>query len=209
MRLLAIPLLLLPCPAFAQRSPMSDDAVKAALAPGQELESRTDGDLNGDGEPDTVLVGRSEEKRQAEAFLTVKGNFDVNFDKIGTLDLDSFPLGPADVKIAKGVLTIEDLVGGTTAVQTTYRYRLAPAPSPRMRLIGLDGTLYSRTFAHDGAEFSWNLLTGDYITRKLHLKGRGENALYDKTAETKVRKPSKPLFMEDTPSSAALLGWGE
>ncbi len=209
MRLLAIPLLLLPCPAFAQHSLMNDEAVKASLAPGQELESRTDGDLNGDGELDTVLVGRSEEKRQLEVFLTVKGEFDVDFRKVGSLELDSYPLGPAEVVIAKGVLRITDLVGGTTAVNTIYRYRLAPGASPRMRLIGLDGTLYSRTYAHDGAEFSWNLLTGDYITRDLHLNTKGGDAAYDKVTEKKVKKASKPLFMEDTPSSAELLGWGE
>ena len=38
-----------------------------------------------------------------------------------------------------------------------------------MRLIGMDATVYSRTFAHDGFEASWNLLNGDATTRELKL----------------------------------------
>jgi hypothetical protein len=189
-------------PALAQQA---TPEIKAQLAKGEEVESVTSGDLNGDGQNDVVLIGRGEETRTVKAMLRLGGKLVT----IGTLKLDSYPLGAADVSIAKGVLKITDLVGGTTAVNTVYRYRLAPAPKPRMRLIGLDATLYSRTYAHDGYELSWNLLTGDQITRDMKLNKKGGDAAYDPIIEKKGRKPSKPLFMEDTPDPNELLGWGE
>jgi hypothetical protein len=197
-------------PAIAQTaSPSTDDAFTSFLGKGEEMESRTDGDLNGDGHADTVIIGRSEETRAAKVLLQERGEVDIGLTPAGTLKLDTYPLGAAEVSISKGVLKITDLVGGTTAVNTVYRYRLVPGPKPRMRLIGLDATLYSRTYAHDGHEISWNLLTGDYISRemKLNKSGKGE-AAYAQIIEKKSKKPSKPLYMEDTPDPNELLGWG-
>jgi hypothetical protein len=211
MRIWLLAGLLIASPAIAQKaSPIDDDAIKARLEKGEEVESRTDGDLNGDGQADTVLIGRGEDSRTVKAMLLTKGEFDIDLIPVGMLKLDSYPLGPADVSITKGVLKITDLVGGTTAVNTVYRYRLVPGAKPRMRLIGIDATLYSRTYAHDGHEISWNLLTGDYITRemKLNKSGKGE-AAYGQIIEKKTKKPSKPLYMENTPDPNKLLGWGE
>ena len=76
-----------------------------------------------------------------------------------------------------------------------------------VRSIGLDATLYSRTFAHDGAEASWNLLTGALVTRTLRLNRGGGNAAYDKISEKRSKKPSPPLRLEESPDGGALLGW--
>ncbi|MDG2532956.1 hypothetical protein P6144_04805 [Sphingomonas sp. HITSZ_GF] len=210
MRIWALTALLIATPAAAQtKSPINDDAIKTFLEKGEEVESRTDGDLNGDGQIDTVLVGRGEETRTVKVLLQTRSPVDIDLTPVGTLKLDSYPLGPADVVIAKGVLKITDLVGGTTAVNSVYRYRLVPGAKPRMRLIGLDATLYSRTYAHDGSEISWNLLTGDYITREMKLNKKGGEAAYDPIIEKKSKKPSKPLYMEDSPDPNELLGWGE
>jgi hypothetical protein len=202
MRILASAALLIATPATAQQA---SPEIRAQLAKGEAVESVTIGDLNGDGQPDIVLIGQGEETRTAKAMLRLGGKLVT----IGTLKLDTYPLGAADVRIAKGVLKITDLVGGTTAVNTVYRYRLAPGPKPRMRLIGIDAMLYSRTYAHDGYELSWNLLTGDQITRAMKLNNKGGEAAYDPIIEKKGKKPSKPLYMEDTPDPNALIGWGE
>lgn len=197
-------------PAMAQTaSPISDEALKTWLPKGEQVESRTDGDLNGDGQPDTILISRGDDTRTAQALLLVKGEFDIDLVPIGRLKLDAYPLGDAQVSIAKGVLKITDLVGGTTAINSVYRYRLVPGAKPRMRLIGLDATLYSRTYAHDGQEISWNLLTGDYVSTALKLGKKPVDTGYARIAGKKTKKPSKPLFMEDTPDPNALLGWGE
>ena len=73
------------------------------------------------------------------------------------------------------------------------------------RLIGLDATHYSRTFAHDGFEFSWNLLTGALITRELHLNKKGGDAAFDPIVERRRKRTSKPLMMEDAPDVEALM----
>ncbi|WHU03968.1 hypothetical protein [Sphingomonas sp. NIBR02145] len=210
MRIWALAALLIATPAAAQTaSPINDEAIKSFLEKGEEVESRTNGDLNGDGQPDTVLIGRGDDTRTLKVLLLHKGEFDIDLTPVGTLKLDSYPLGAAEVSIAKGVLKITDLTGGTTAVNAVYRYRLIPGPRPRMRLIGIDATLYSRTYAHDGAEISWNLLTGDYINREMKLNKKGGNAAYDPILEKKSKKPSKVVWMEDTPDPNELLGWGE
>ena len=119
---------------------------------------------------------------------------------LGGVELDAFPLGPADMTVSKGVLIVKDLTGGTTAISATYRYR-GERTKRRMKLIGLDATLYSRTYAHGGAEMSWNLLTGDVLATKLKLVGSGENARYDKSAVKRFKRPVKTYYMEDTPGA--------
>ncbi len=209
MRIWAIAAIIMATPAAAQQASLiNDDAIKAYLDEGQEFESRTDGDINGDGQVDTILIGRSDEVRTLKALLLDKGEFDVDMTTAGTLKLEPFPLGgSASVSFAKGgVVKIEDLTGGTTAINAVYRYRLVPGAKSRMRLIGLDATLYSRTYAHDGFELSWNLLTGDLITRDMHLNRSGKgDAAYDKITEKRAKRPSKPLYMEDTPSPEELI----
>lgn len=117
MRSWAIAAMLMATPATAQQaSPINDEGIRNFLDAGEEVESRTDGDINGDGAPDTVLVGRGEDSRTLKALLLAKGEFDVDMTVAGALKLDAYPLGAASVSIAKGVLKIEDLTGGTTAV---------------------------------------------------------------------------------------------
>jgi hypothetical protein len=206
MHRLALAAFLIATPAAAQHVPkMSGEEVSNYLDKGQELETRVDGDVNLDGEIDTVFVGRSEEKRSLTVMLAVKSEVELGHQPVGTLTLDPYPLGRASVSMAKGVLKIEDLTGGTTAISAVYRYRLVPGDEPKMRLIGLEATLYSRTYQHDGFELSWNLLTGDLLTREMKLNKSGGRAAYDKVAEKKSKRPSKPLFMETTPNPEDLI----
>jgi hypothetical protein len=194
--------------AAAQRIPVpriSDAELKGALAQGEDIESRTDGDLNGDGDTDTVYVVRGEEKRTLHVMMAVRSEVELGHQPVGELALDAYPLGPATVSIAKGVLKIEDLTGGTTAIASIYRFR-PDRTLPRMRLIGLDATLYSRTYAHDGFELSWNLLTGDLITRDLRLNKGGGDAAYDKVTERRIKRPSKAVYMEDAPEAEVVMG---
>lgn len=183
---------------------MSNDEISATLGAGEEVENRVDGDLNGDGDIDTAWIVRGEDKRFLHVQFAARGEFDMYHEPAGSTELDPFPLGPAEMTIAKGVLVVKDLTGGTTAVSATYRFRGEKA-KPKMRLIGLDATLYSRTYAHDGAEMSWNLLTGDVIATKMKLVGSGENANYDKSAVKRFKRPVKIAYMEDTPSAEETL----
>lgn len=201
-------LCLLAIPASAQPVPipkMSADEVKGMLDDGQTLEKRLDGDFSGDGESDTVFIGRSEDKRSLSAMLAYRSEVDLGHQPVGVLELDAYPQGPASLSIRKGVLVIEDLTGGTSATQTTYRYRYDPKVT-RMRLIGLDTERYSRTNSHGTIKLSWNLLTGDRVVERgePNVSGKGEEAIVYAPAK-RDKKPSKPLYMETTPNPDDLL----
>lgn len=171
-------------------------ALEPALAPGEELEIRLGADLDGDGTQDIAYVTRSEDKRALHIRLTNNG--------AEYLELDPYPLGAGTLTFAKGVLVFEDLTGGTTAYSVTRRYRF-DKPANRLRLIGYDATLYSRTFAHDGFELSWNLLTGKLITRELRLNRKGGDAAYDPVVErTRLRRAGK-VWLFDTPDPETLM----
>lgn len=201
--LLALALLAAPAPmqAGAQVGP------QPMFDAGEELEVELHADFNGDGHADVAYIVRGEDKRELRVATTFVTEVEIGENPPQVLALDPYPLGTAQISekdSARGkVLVLEDLTGGTTAVASTHRFRW-DAKLQAMRLIGLDATLYSRTYAHDGEEASWNLLTGDLVTRKLKLnKERG----YDKVGETKGKKPSPPLKLENAPSGDDLLGW--
>ncbi|NIJ36152.1 hypothetical protein FHR22_000801 [Sphingopyxis panaciterrae] len=179
-------------------SAVTDQFLLDQLELGEEIEGRADGDLNGDGDTDTVFVVASPDERHLYVVLSYRGEVDIGHQPGGDFKLAPDALGAAELSIAKGVLTVKDLTGGTTALSATYRYR-ADKVQPKMRLIGLDATVYSRTYAHDGNEMSWNLLTGDVETKTLKLSGEGEDASYDDAFVTRFKRPSKPVYMADTP----------
>lgn len=184
--------------AMAAAALPTDRELARMIPRGQAIEARADGDLNGDGVADTVYTAGNDDGRAVTVLLGRRGDAKTAHKPVGVLRLDIATLGPTDLSIARGVLKVVDLAGGTTAVSTTYRYRF-DKPSGRMRLIGLDATAYSRTYAHDGFEMSWNLLTGDAVTRELRLNTRGDDTGYDKGAERRSKHPSRPLYMETTP----------
>ena len=167
------------------------------LPAGSELEARVDADLNGDGIDDVAYLAGNEDSRALSVLLSEKGEVHVEH-RPDVLVLDPTSLGPGSLTLDGNVLKFEDLSGGTTAVASTHRFRYDPAIG-HMRLIGLDATLYSRTYAHDGFELSWNLLTGDLITRELRLNRGDGDATYDEIDERKSKRPSDPVWLSETP----------
>lgn len=196
--------LLLSGPAFAAQPrkplpPISDRILQEHVELGEELIARADGDLNGDGDPDTAYVIAAEDAWTVHVLLRIGGGGAQTFRPAGELRLETSPLGAPSLTIAKGVLVVEHLSGGTTAISATHRYRFH-AKLAGMRLIGLDATLYSRTFAHDGFEMSWNLLTGALDTQVLALNKAGtDDAAYTPRFARRLKRLSPPLAMKDTP----------
>jgi hypothetical protein len=172
-------------------------ALEPVLNDGEILETRLDADFDGDGTEDVVYIVATDESRSLHIAYSASG--------AEYLPLETTPLGSGSLNFANGVLVFDDLTGGTTAYSTTRRYRFDPAAS-RMRLIGFDTTLYSRTYAHDGFEISWNLLTGKLITRELHINGKGGDAAYDQVVEQVRRRRSEKVWLPDTPDPEELMG---
>lgn len=184
--------------------PLRAQAYEPYLEEGEEIEAQVDGDLNGDRRPDSAYVIRTEDNRRLYIVLSYATEVDIGFEAPEELELDPYPLGPADMAISRGVLVFKDLTGGTTAIASTRRYRF-DKDGGHMRLIGLDATLYSRTYAHDGFELSWNYLTGDVITRELHLNTKGGDAAYDPIVEKKLKRPLPKFWLEDSPDPEQLI----
>ncbi len=183
---------LLTCQAGAAREPV--------LGVGERVEARWDGDLDGDGEADIAYIARDQDGRELVVALS-RGLTE-------SLELDPDPLGSGELSAPRGVLLLKDLTGGTTAVSSTRRWRY-DARTRRMRLIGLDATLYSRTYAHAGFEASWNLLTGDVITRELRLNSAGGERAYNPAIEKRSKRRSPSLYLPQSADPDALVGWGE
>ncbi|MGH8029597.1 MAG: hypothetical protein ACREO3_06665, partial [Arenimonas sp.] len=154
-------------------------------------------DFNADGETDVAMVARNEDRR---VLLVLLGKKEGGLRRIGIAELDPYPLGEAQLKAPKGVLVIEDLTGGTTAIQSTCRYRYDKA-TDRMRLIGDDASLYSRTWQHGTTTVSTNRLTGKRITTINDLVGEGENATLGPDKATRSTVPTESrIYLGEAPT---------
>lgn len=178
------------------------------LPDGATVERRIDADVTGDGIRDTVAIGRTDEDRRLVVLAGYVEEVDMGYRPIGELKMDPAPLGTAGLSVKAGVLIVEDLTGGTTAISSLYRFRFDPA-AQKMRLIGDDVELYSRTYAHGGVKISTNRLTGQRITTRKTLAGRGANARYVAAKPVTSYVPRSPVYMEDAPDPAETLGWGD
>jgi hypothetical protein len=174
------------------------------LEPGEEIEAKIEGDLNADGLDDVAYVVRTDDTRRLAVLLSYRDEVNIDFELPETTELEPTLLGPASLSIERDVLKVEDLTGGTTAINAIRRYRYDRG-GKRLRLIGLDATLYSRTFAHDGFELSWNLLTGDLVTRELTLSGDASDAAYDSIVEHRRKRRSGKVWLADSPDPHELI----
>ncbi|MFM7347963.1 MAG: hypothetical protein ACKO01_00560 [Erythrobacter sp.] len=179
---------------------------KPDLSPGESVEVEVRADLNADGMADLAYIAVKEDSRELRVVTTYRDQFAIGENVPEVLKLDPYPLGDAELSVKRNVLVFGELTGGTTAVASTQKFHWDPKLGA-MRLIGLDATLYSRTLAHDGAEASWNLLTGDLVTRQLKLNKGAGDAAYTRIAEKKTKKPSPPIRLEKSPDGGDLLGW--
>jgi hypothetical protein len=178
---------------------------QASLVSGETIEVETRADLNADGVEDLAYIARRDEVLRELRVVTSTGS-GPGENPPQVLAMDPYPLGDAQLAVKGNVLLLQDLTGGTTAVFSTHRFRW-DAKLSAMRLIGLDATLYSRTFAHDGQKASWNLLTGLLLTHTMRLRKDDSDIAYDDVDKRRTRKPSPPLRLEQSPSGDELLGW--
>ena len=174
---------------------------------GVSQETVLSGDFNADGETDLAMVARNDDRR---VLLVLLGQKAGGLRRAGIAELSTGPLGDAELSAPKGVLVIKDLTGGTTAIESTYRYRFEKATG-RMRLIGDDVSLYSRTWQHGTTTISTNRLNGKRLTTVNDLVGEpGENAELGPDKVTTSTVPTEPkLYMETAPDPEDTLGFGD
>jgi len=183
---------------------MTEEDLASYLPEGGQIETRLDADVTGDGLRDLVFVARNDDTRVLKVMAAYADEFNMGYDPIDEMRMGDAPLGSASLSVKKGVLIVEDLDGGTTAIQSLYRFRF-DAKQQRMRLIGDDVSLYSRTNAHDMTSISTNRLTGVQIVTRSVV---GEDGYTDQPEQRK-KVSTAPIWMADAPTPATTLGWGD
>lgn len=185
----------------------TDQGIARFLPEGMQLQARLDADLTGDGRDDLALLAGNDDARALVvlARLAAPGG-DEEFEPIDQLTLEVTPLGPGHLSMRKGVLILEDLVGGTTATAATYRYRFDP-DEDRMRLIGLDAERYSRTNSHGGTRLSWNLLNGAQVLQQSQPVegGADDDGAYRYSQPQRTVQKVVKVFMDQTPNPDDLI----
>ncbi|MFD0726434.1 hypothetical protein [Lysobacter brunescens] len=195
-----------PCIAADRIQParMEAEDLVSYMPDGGVIEIRLDQDVTGDGLRDLVFVARNDETRVLKVMVAYADEFDMGYAPVGEMRMGDSPLGDASLSVKKGVLIVEDLDGGTTAIQSLYRFRFDPKEN-RMRLIGDDVSLYSRTNAHDSTSISTNRLAGVQIVKRSVVGKDG----YTDQPEQKKQVSKAPVWMEDAPSPAKTLDWDQ
>jgi hypothetical protein len=200
---------------FASATVFAADAPPDAarfVPEGMQLQAQLLADLTGDGRPDLAFIAGNEDTRVVQVLARFRVDAAPgqaayeDFEPIDSMSLDVTPLGPGSLAVRKGVLVVEDLVGGTTATAATYRYRFDPAED-RMRLIGIDAERYSRTNRHGGISLSWNLLNGAHVVQSSRLDGApsGDDGAYRFARPQHTVQRVEKIFMDQTPNPDDLI----
>lgn len=192
------------CADRPQHPPLTAEQLVSHLPDGAGIETRLDADFTGDGRPDLAVVAANDDVRVLKIMVAYVGEFDMGFDPVGEMKMGSSPLGTASLSVKKGVLLVEDLDGGTTAIQSLYRFRFDPKQK-KMRLIGDDVTLYSRTNAHGSTSISTNRLTGAQVVKRSVVGEAG----YTDQPEQRKKVGTAPVWMDDAPLPEDTLDFGE
>jgi len=181
--------------------PTTGRSAASLTPPGWTRESETAGDLDRDGRADLALILVSPDGEHR--VLAVGRGTPQGFRKVGEAALPAHPLQPAVVGVSeRGILSVEDLVGGDTAIRTTYRFRY-DGQSGRVRLVGLDATHFSRSGQHDANRVSINFVTGERVDQLEKLEADG--TLTPQKARRRKGRPAV-LYMESTPEPSSVLG---
>ncbi|MBF0465281.1 MAG: hypothetical protein HQK88_03470 [Nitrospirae bacterium] len=198
-------LLFLPSPSFAQQEgvskgqsqlPVEAGSVNNFVSPGWKIEEKVAGDLNGDSIKDYALklIEKQSDKEDDErqrALVIVLGNKNgklrraaVNYKLLqcpmcGGLFYGGF--APANVRITKGVLVVEQENGSRELTSYTYRFRYEP-DTGRFFLIGFDFVYRDHITVKSVSESS-NYLTGVRIVKRndgKNVKTSRENVSMEK-----------------------------
>ena len=182
---------------------MTDETLRLALPDGASIEARLDADLDGDGMKDVVVVARSDTDRVLKAFAAYSSETDNGFDPLGEMRMSYAPLAKTALRMLRGVVVVTDTDAAATSIDATWRFRFERQRdgSGRMRLIGDDLRVHSRTGAHDSTTVSTNRLTGERIVQVATPGPKGDVKQPAKTSKVS----SKPLYMEDAPTPGQTL----
>ncbi len=188
------------------RVPSSGNAAKDFVPPGWKIEEQIAGDLNGDSAPDYALKlvedqpatdkeGIATERQRALVIVFASSEGKLSRAAVSDNLLQCTRCGgafygvvesPANVKIEKGVLVVEQDHGSRNITDTTFRFRYE-ADTGKLALIGFDLSDTDRLTGNTVSE-STNYLTGVRIV----TRGKGNK---DTTSRTQIAK--KRIYLDE------------
>ena len=175
---------------------------------GWTIEETITGDLNGDLAADTALVliekptadeNESRERVLMILFKNAKGGFDRAATAKSLLQCTQCGgmLGgnnsSSDIKIIKGVLTVNTLSGSRESSETTFRFRY-DSKAAKFVLIGYDSIERDRATGVSTVQ-STNFITGAQVTEEFQYSQKLDKDVKKSTKRVKVSKP--PYYFED------------
>jgi len=191
--------------------PKTANSTSKFVPAGWTLESTVNGDLNGDGVADAVIVfvdkGEEGDRTLMIAFKNARGEFERVVTAKTVLQCTSCGgmLGgeknEPDIKIAKGVLIIKTLTGSRESTDSTFRFRY-DAKVSKFALIGYDQVDNDRATGAS-TRTSTNYLTGVRITAEYQYNQKTEKDVQKSTKTDKVTKATQ--YIEDV-DYAAMMG---
>ena len=189
----------------AKASDPQPDAKRKFVPAGWTVEQELQGDLDGDGIPDAVLMlveeGHTGPTDEAARILVVlAGRADGSFEQTGTnekmlLCVQCFGAmgGGPELSIQRRVLIVDQLRGSRDTANGLWRFRFDPG-SKRMRLIGLDVKKTDRATGVSTSE-STNYLNGKRVTESLRYdKAKNKDVVVSKKTGS---VDTAPIFLED------------
>lgn len=195
------------------RIPVKGKGVNDFVPPGWLIEEQVSGDLNGDSLPDIALklIEGKPEKDKDDAHLECRRRVLIilfkekggMFSRVamaerllqGTCDGGAFhALGsaPANVKIVKGILIVNQDHGSRNVIENTFRFKY-DASGKRFVLIGLDQKDRDRLTGVMIAK-STNFLTRERIVQRSRFSPG--KSVYVTESTLKKRVPKETLFIE-------------
>jgi hypothetical protein len=172
----------------------------AALPARAILEASLVADIDGDGHPDTAILGGTPEQRRLVVWF---GKQDGHESPV------SAPLGApnsntgASLGTDQGELVVLDATGDDAETKTIYRFRRTPGVAG-MRLASIESERYR---GGEAIRLAWNLITGahEFARGKLVDSADGEESVPRYGTPRRSRRESPPLDMAGTPLPDALI----
>lgn len=188
--------------ASAGEVPYLDEAAVMALLPaGAILDTRLDADINGDGFPDTAVMGGGERERRLVVVLAMRGGH----APPQSARLPAPATSGADISVDAGMLVVLDASGDDIETRTAYRYRFEPG-SRRMRLMSIEAARYSGADQERVLKLDWDLVSGGQrLARGSIDASAADGDQYRYAAPVHGQHPTEPVYMEDTPDPNTLI----
>lgn len=188
--------------------PLEGNTASDFVTAGWVVEEKILGDLNGDASPDLALklvqidkqANNDSDFEQRRALVILFKNKNNKLQRLAVANrllqctscggaFYGFSTAPANVKIDKGILTVNQDRGSRVVTETTFRFRYDPK-SQKIVLIGLDVITLDRA-TEETTESSTNFLTRVKITNQFEYNQQTDKNVLKSTIRKHIKSKEK------------------